>query len=222
MEISFRIAAATLVAALLGGQNAGEPSAEQQRIQKVIDHVEKACLERTVYMIGPSKAKRLAELVRQRKPRLVVECGTAIGYSGLWIARELKAAGSGRLITFEINPERAKEAEEHFRAAGLDDLVSVQVGDARQLVRTVREPVDFLFIDCGYSNYLPCLTGIKDQLAPGAIVVADNVGIGSSGMSDYLEFVRNNYRSRTEWFDTNLPWADRDAMEVSVVPENSP
>ena len=48
-----------------------------------------------------------------------MECGTAIGYSGLWIARELKALGHGKLITLEIDAARSKQARENFRRAGL-------------------------------------------------------------------------------------------------------
>ena len=188
----------------------------QDKVQAVIDQVEKACLERTVYMIGRKRAERLAELVRQRKPKLVVECGTAIGYSGLWIARELRAAGGGKLITIEINADRSREAEDHFRKAGLEAYVTTKVGDARKVVKELEGPIDFVFIDCGYSNYLPCLAGLEEKLSDGAVVVADNVGIGAGGMADYLEHVRANYTSRTEWFDVNLPWGKRDAMEISV------
>ena len=48
--------------------------------------------------------------------------------------------------------------------------------------------------------------------------MADNVGIDSAGsMNNYLKLVRGKYQSRTEWFDVNLPWAKRDAMEVTVL-----
>jgi len=100
---------------------------------------------------------RLAELVRQAKPRLVVECGTAIGYSGLWIARELKAAGAGKLVTIEINPRLSREAEANFRKAGLAEYVTLIVGDARKIVKDLKGSVDFLFLDCGPSNYHACL-----------------------------------------------------------------
>jgi len=183
----------------------------------VIQQVAKTCLERSVPMIGPEKARRLAALVREAKPELVVECGTALGYSGLWIARELKAAGKGKLITIEIDPPTAHQAEASFRKAGLDQIVTVRVGDARKLVKEIKEPVDFLFLDCNYSNYLPCFLPLESQLRPGATVVADNAGIGASGMEDYLKRVRSKYQSRTEWFDLNLPWAKRDAMEISVI-----
>lgn len=196
---------------------ADDREALYRKVQPVIDEVDKLCRNNTVYMIGPEKAKRLAELVRTKKPKLVVECGTAIGYSGLWIARELKAAGQGRLITIEIDADRVKQAQANFEKAGLADVVEVRVGDARELADKIEGPVDFLFIDCNYSNYHPCFEAIEKQLAPGAVVVGDNVGIGASGMKDYLDHVRSKYQSKTEWFDIALPWGKRDAMEITVI-----
>jgi predicted O-methyltransferase YrrM len=181
----------------------------------VIDNVDQQCRDRTVYMIGPEKAKRLAELVREKKPRLVVECGTAIGYSGLWIGRELRALGQGWLITLEIDETRAAEAKQNFDKAGLSEWIEVRVGDARELVKSVKGPVDFLFIDCNFENYDPCFTGIETKLAKDAVVVADNVGIGAASMADYLTRVRSKYPSQTEWFDLDLPWEKRDAMEIT-------
>ncbi len=201
---------------------AAEPRAKAKvdKTQAVIEAVEKTCLEPPyVYTIGSKRAERLAELVRKQKPRLVVECGTAIGYSGLWIARELKKAGKGRLITIEFNPERVKTAKENFRQAGLEKFVTVIRGDARQVVKRIKGPIDFVFIDCGFSNYHACLKGLQQELSPGATIVADNVGIGAEGMKDYLEEVRSKYNSRVEWFDVNQPWGKRDAMEISVLPK---
>ena len=193
---------------------------DYQKVQAVIDQVEKACIDRTVYMVGRKKAVRLAELVREAKPRKVLECGSAIGYSGLWIARELKAArNGGKLISIEIDPKRAEEARKNFRNAGLEKFVTVKVGDAREVVKQVDGPIDLAFIDCGYSNYLPILKTIEDKLSPGATVVADNVGVGSGGLTGYMEYVRSKYKTRTEWFDIELPWAKRDAMEVTLITE---
>jgi predicted O-methyltransferase YrrM len=193
-----------------------QDEADVGRVQPVIDEVEKTCLQKTVFMIGRRKAERLAELVREKRPGTVVECGTAIGYSGLWIARELKRAGKGHLVTMEISPSRARQAEAYFRRAGLSKFVTVQTGDATKLTRELKGPIDFAFIDCGYSNYYPILVNLKDKFGKDALVVADNVGIGSGGMKNYLESVRK-YDSRTEWFDVDLPWAKRDGMEVTVV-----
>ncbi len=193
------------------------------KIQTVIDELDKVCRQRPVYMLGPEKAKRLAELVRQKRPEVVVECGSAIGYSGLWIARELKNAGRGKLITIEISPENAREAEANFRRAGVADRVTVKVGDARQVAKEIPGPIDFVLLDCGYSNYHPVFVALQKKLRPGAVVVADNVGLDSGSMGDYLKLVRAKYPSRTEAFEIDLPWAKRDAMEVTVIqPKDAP
>lgn len=193
------------------------PSPDAAKAQAVIDRVEKHCLDRHVWMIGRPRAKRLAELVRRTRPRLVVECGTAIGYSGLWILKELKAIGKGKLITIELDPKRAKEAEGYFREAGLSDFVEVRTGDARQVVKSLKGKVDFLFIDCGFGNYESIFQAMERKLRAGALVVADNAGIGAQAMKGYLDTVRGKYQSRTEWFPTGLWTGGRDAMEVTVI-----
>ena len=186
-------------------------------VQAVIEAVEKSSIDRRIRLLAPEKARRLAELVRKARPRLVVEGGTAIGYSGLWIARELKAAGRGKLITMEILPELAREAEANFKKAGLADYVTVKVGDARKIVKDIDGPIDFVFLDCHPPNYYPCFIGLEDRLRPGAVAVADNAGYGARGMANYTKHVRSKYNSHIEWFDINLPWAKRDAIEVTII-----
>ncbi len=195
----------------------GNPEAD---VGKLIAALEKKCRDESVPMVGPKKAARLAQLVREAKPRRVVECGSAIGYSGLWIARELAAAGRGELITIEIDPKRAREAEEWFRRAGYGDIVTVKVGDVRTIAKSIEGPVDFVFIDCGFGNYYDSWLALRDQLFDGAVVVADNAGIGATSMADYLKEMRTKYESRTEWFDIDLPWAKKDALEITVVPRS--
>lgn len=181
----------------------------------VIDKVDRLCRNETVHMIGPAKARRLAELVRKEEPALVVECGTALGYSALWIARELARLGRGRLVTIEIDADRAARAREHVREAGLEKYVEVRTGDARELVKAIDAGVELLFLDCNFDNYAPCYRGIRPALADRALIVADNVGIGEASMRDYLDEVRAEHSSSTEWFTIDLPWAERDAFEVT-------
>ncbi len=186
-------------------------------VQAVIEAVEKSSIDRRIRLLAPEKARRLAELVRKAKPRLVVEGGTAIGYSALWIARELKAAGRGKLITMEILPELAREAQANLKKAGLEDYVTVKIGDARKMVKDIKGPIDFVFLDCHPPNYYPCFIGLEDRLRPGAVAVADNAGYGARGMADYTKHVRSKYNSHIEWFDINLPWSKRDAIEVTII-----
>lgn len=81
---------------------------------KVLEEVEEQCRAERIPMLGPEKAKLLASYVEKAKPSVIVECGTAIGYSGLWMLRTLKNLGAGRLITVEINADSAQRARENF------------------------------------------------------------------------------------------------------------
>ena len=183
---------------------------------RVLQEVDERCREQHIPMLGTEKAEFLADLVQKAGPSLIVECGTAIGYSGLWMVAELESAGKGRLITVEIDTERAHEAQGNFRRADVADLIDSRIGDATEVLETIREPVDFLLLDNNYSNYFPCFRAIESRLTDGATVVADNVGIGAAGMVDYLNHVRSHYESQIHWFETDLPWVKRDAMEITI------
>jgi predicted O-methyltransferase YrrM len=184
-------------------------------LPEVVAEVDAECRRRSIPMLGPQKAVRLAELVRELRPELVVEVGTAIGYSGLWIADVLRELGRGRLITFEEDAGRAAEANRYFERAGVSPLITQIVGDARQRLVEVKEPIDLLFLDGGFANYYPCFIACRSQLRDGALIVADNASIGAAEMADYLDHVRQHHASRTEWFETDLSWAPRDAMEIT-------
>jgi predicted O-methyltransferase YrrM len=186
-------------------------------IAEVLAEVDAECRKCSIKMIGPQKAVRLAELVAAARPLQVLEVGTAVGYSGLWIADVLKDQGKGRLTTIEIDPDRAAEAGRNFERAGVSDLITQVVGDAREAIRHIAGPIDLLFLDGGFSNYYPCLMNALDRLRAGALLIADNAGVGAAEMADYLGYVRSHYESRTEWFDTDLVWNPRDAMEISTV-----
>lgn len=220
--LTLAITAAVMATTFRAEQTVEAPSAEDDSVQAVIDNVEKECVSQGIRLLAPQKAKRLAELLRQAKPRLVVECGTAVGYSGLWIARELKRAGAGKLITIEIGADLSRRAEANFRKAGLAEYVTLRVGDARKIVKELKGPIDFVFLDCGPENYHACFLGLEDKLKDGAIVVADNAGYGARAMAEYLKHVRSKYTGTTEWFDIDLPWAKRDAIEVTIISPRQP
>ena len=185
------------------------------KLQEVIAEVDAECRRRSIPMLGPQKAVRMIELFREASPNLVVEVGTAIGYSGLWIADLLRELGKGRLLTFELDPDRAAEAGRNFKRARVSDLITQVVGDSREKLRDVRESIDVLFLDGGFENYHASFLACRDQLRDGALIVADNAGIGANEMAEYLDLVRKNYVSRTEWFETDLAWVPRDAMEIT-------
>jgi len=103
----------------------------------------------------------------------ILEIGTAIGYSGIWLAGALPAGGM--LMTLELDADRAREARENFARAGLADRASVIVGDAERMIHKVAGPFDLIFQDGAKTLYTPLLDRIVALLRPGGLLVTDNV-----------------------------------------------
>jgi len=103
----------------------------------------------------------------------VLEIGTAIGYSGIWLAGALPAGGM--LLTMEMNQDRARIARANFSRAGLADRASVIVGDAHTMLAKVSGPFDLIFQDGDKALYMPMLDRLVDVLRPRGLLVTDNV-----------------------------------------------
>jgi caffeoyl-CoA O-methyltransferase len=103
----------------------------------------------------------------------LLEIGTAIGYSGLWLARGL--ASDGTLFTMEIDEERARIARANFAKAGVSSQVHVMLGDAGLLIRKVAGPFDLIFQDGPKRLYGPLLDPLVAKLRPGGLLVTHNV-----------------------------------------------
>jgi len=103
----------------------------------------------------------------------VLEIGTAIGYSGVWMAGALPK--DGMLITMEVDEQRAKIARGNFSRAGLSERVNVIVGDAKLMLHKIAGPFDLIFQDGDKQQYGPMLDRLVDLLRPGGLLVTDNV-----------------------------------------------
>ena len=104
----------------------------------------------------------------------VVELGTFNGYSALWLCMALKNTG-GKLTTYEISADFAAQAREHFKRAGVDDIVTVVVGDAHKEVKQLKEPIDLLFVDADKEGYVFYLKRLLPLVKPGGLIVAHNM-----------------------------------------------
>jgi len=103
----------------------------------------------------------------------ILEIGTAIGYSGIWLATALPP--DGMLITMEVDEGRAEQARRNFSRAGLASRVTVIVGDAQLKIAKVSGPFDLIFLDTDKQLYVPLLDRLVSLLRPGGVLVADNV-----------------------------------------------
>jgi caffeoyl-CoA O-methyltransferase len=107
--------------------------------------------------------------------RRVLELGTLGGYSAIWMARVLPAGG--RLLTVELDADRAELAREYVARAGLEDRVEVMVGDAVPITAglvAAGEAFDAVFIDADKEGYGTYLDRALELVRPGGLILADN------------------------------------------------
>ncbi len=126
-----------------------------------------------VPIVDPLTGALLHALTRSSGATRVLEIGTAIGYSTVWMATALPA--SGLLVTLERDHGRATTARGHVREAGVDDRVNVMIGDADRYLHKLAGPFDLIFQDGDKTQYGPMLDRLVALLRPGGLLVTDNV-----------------------------------------------
>jgi predicted O-methyltransferase YrrM len=142
-----------------------------QRILDVIEDMERGSLGMSV----PEEDARLLQVLAESlNARHVVEIGAFKGYSGLWIALALRETG-GRLTTFEVDARTAAGAKKRFEEAGIDDIVTLVVGDAHEALKTFKGPIDMAFIDADKGGYFRYFEALRPLVRPGGLILAHNV-----------------------------------------------
>ncbi len=139
----------------------------------------------------------LRTLLSVKRPKKILEIGTAIGYSALVFSEYLQP--DGKLITVEINPDCARIARENFKKAG-EDRIKLIEGDGEDVLNNVNEKFDVVFLDANKSLYSRGLPDILRILNKGGLLIADNVLYKGMTASHHLEARRkrtivNNLRN---------------------------
>ncbi len=129
----------------------------------------------------------ISKLIKSKKPKFVLEVGTSIGYSGIWIASSLEEGA--KLITIDRWKERQEKAKEFFKKAGLFN-VDFLYGDAIEIIPKLDELFDVVFLDATKAEYLKCLNLVK--LNKSALIIADNTISHKEKMKDFLDFAKEH------------------------------
>lgn len=140
---------------------------------ELILEMEAYAQEYNVPIVTKEVAEYLKFLVKSYKTKNVLEIGTAIGYSGILMAKEIKE-NSGILYTIEIDEERYNLAQENFKKSGLDNIISIK-GDALEEVKKIDDKFDFVFIDASKGHYMEFFEDSYKLLNDGGIVFIDNI-----------------------------------------------
>lgn len=169
-----------------------------------------------VPIVDPQTGALLHTLVRVARVQRALEIGTAIGYSGLWIATALPPGGL--LITLERDAARAEAAKAHFDAAGVADKVAVMVGDAGRYLHKIAGPFDFIFQDGDKAQYDPLLDRLVALLRPAGALVTDNVLWSGEVVPGLVDRPRRDPADTRAIAAYNQRLADDDRLDTTFLP----
>ena len=211
----------------------GEPSEPNDIVLKILAEIEETARKEFLPSIGPIKGKIIEDVIKQYKPKMVLEIGTLHGYSAILIANIIlsgkydienfnseSSSTEHILISVEKDQKLANIARKNIEKARLSEKIQVINGDALEIIPRLKSKFNMIFLDATKSEYLKYLQLIEKYslLNKRAVVVADNVLIYENEMKDYLDYVRNSgkYISRTT--ETSLEFTKnvKDALEVSI------
>jgi predicted O-methyltransferase YrrM len=122
---------------------------------------------------GFYQGRVLAMLSKMIRPRVVLEIGTYLGYSALCFAEGL--ADGGKVITLDVNEETNKVARSFAAKTQYADRIDFRLGPATEIIPTLNETIDLVFIDADKPNYSNYYIMVFDKLRPGGFIIADNV-----------------------------------------------
>lgn len=128
--------------------------------------------ERHIPVMLDDAMELLYDTVKQRRPKRILEIGTAIGYSGIIM---LAASDGASLNTIEFSEQSVALARKNFAEFGLTDRVNIFVGDAREIVPLLTGKYNFIFLDGPKGQYKYFYPYLTDLLEVGGTLVCDNV-----------------------------------------------
>jgi len=159
-----------------------------------------------IMLSGHLQGKLLSLLSSMIRPQVALEVGTFTAYSAICIAQGLR--DKGKLFTIESNPELEEICRKNIAASGMQEKINLLIGDAREVIKKISEPIDLVYIDCDKEIYLEIYKLVFDKVVSGGFIIADNVlwhgkildkdeqnYRGTQSIKEFNEYVRNDKRA---------------------------
>ena len=152
--------------------------------------IKQKALEDNIPIIMDDTLEVIAEILVKIKPKRILEIGTAVGYSAMCFSEYLQE--EGRIDTIERDEDRIAQAKENFVKVGVEDKIKLYEGDAVEILPTLNETYDMVFIDAAKGKYPFFLEQALRMLNDKGVIFADNILYKGYVMSDY-----NKHKQRT-------------------------
>ena len=155
-----------------------------------LEKIKEKALENHIPIIMDDTLEVIAKILTEKKPKRILEIGTAVGYSAMCFSKYL--AEDGLIDTIERDEERIEEAKQNFKKVEVENKINLYEGDAVEILPTLNEKYDVVFIDAAKGKYPFFLKEALRMLKQDGFIFADNILYKGYVMSDY-----NKHKQRT-------------------------
>ncbi len=155
-----------------------------------LNKIKEKALEEHIPIIMDDTLEVVDKILKEVKPSRILEIGTAVGYSAICFSEYLQK--NGVIDTIEREEQRVKEAKINVEKVGVSDKINIYEGDAVEILPTLNEKYDVVFIDAAKGKYPFFLKEALRMLNPTGVILADNILYKGYVMSDY-----NKHKQRT-------------------------
>jgi predicted O-methyltransferase YrrM len=186
-----------------------------KKSEGLLKELEDFAKENHVPIVHPEVAKLLQVVGMTKKPKRILELGTAIGYSSILLSGILQPDGKIDTIErYELMVERAKG---NIKKAGLEDVINIIVGDAMEVLKCLNKQYDLIFLDAAKGQYPEFLPECLRLLSPGGLLISDNILYKGMIASDDLVVRRKKtiVKRLRSYLDM---LCSSDDLETSIIP----
>lgn len=184
--------------------------------EPIIEQIEQEAKETFVPIIRKETQSFLKVLLLMKKPVRVLEVGTAIGYSAILMSHYLPK--DGRITTIEKYEKRIPIARENFSRAAVADRITLLEGDALEIMESLEEPFDFIFMDAAKGQYIHYLPEAIRLLAPEGVLMSDNVLQDGDVIESRFAVERRNRTIHSRMREYLYELKHNEQLQTSILP----
>lgn len=182
----------------------------------VLDTIEREALDSFVPIIRKEMQSFLKLLLAMQKPKRILEVGTAVGFSAILMAEYNPA--DCEIVTIENYEKRIPIARENFVRAGKENQITLIEGDATEVLKTLEEPFDMIFMDAAKGQYINFMPDILRLLKKDGVLVSDNVLQDGDIIESHFVVTRRNRTIHKRMREYLYELTHRDDLVTAVLP----
>ena len=183
---------------------------------EILDEIEREAIETYVPIIRKEMQSFLRLLLTMQKPMRILEVGTAVGFSAILMAEY--GPKDCQIVTIEYYDKRIPIAKNNFIRAGKESQITLLEGDAAEVLPTLKDPFDLMFMDAAKGQYIHFLPEVFRLLKNGGVLVSDNVLQDGDIIESHFIVERRNrtiYKRMREYL---YELTHRDDLTTAVLP----